>query len=127
MQLGKFRHRISVERPVEVQAADGTLSTTWQVVPGFDRIAAEVLPDRASEFFGAAQVQNTENALIRLRWQPGIDTTMRVKHALRPDLIEYWKVEGHLNFQDRQKELRLMCLKRDAEGFRRGADLVNAL
>lgn len=125
MQSGKFQHLITIERPVESQSDEGHPGSTWEPVPGFERIFGEVLPDRAGEFFASRQVQATRNALIRLYYQPGITETMRVVHHLRPDLDEYWDIAGCVHFQSRQRELRLMCIWRDAEGFRRGADLVN--
>lgn len=132
MQIGKLRHIVTIEYPQRSQNADtGEVIDTWVPVPGALRIHAEVLPDRATEFFGTRQVQSTLNAMIRLRWREGIDATMRVKHYLRDaagtePLVEYWDVQGAIHFQDRFRELRLMCLARDAEGFRRGSDLVNS-
>lgn len=126
MQSGKFVHLITIERPLRPQDAGGNLTETWEPVPGFARIMGEVLPDRASEFFAARQVQATRNALIRLYYQPHIDETMRVVHHVRPGQDEYWDINGMVQFQSRQRELRLYCTWREAEGFRRGEDLENA-
>jgi head-tail adaptor len=126
MQSGKFVHLITIERRVPAQGGTGNITETWEAVPGFARIMGEVLPDRASEFFGAKQIQATTNALVRLYYQPGIDPTMRVVHHVRPGVDEYWGIEGAVDYQRRQRELRLYCLQRDAEGYRRGTDLTNA-
>lgn len=126
MQSLRLLQRITIERPVRVQDPDtGDDVETWEAVPNFVRIGAEVLPDRASEFFAARQVQATANAMVKLWYQPGIDMTMRVVHHVRPGLNEYWDIQGQIVFQSQQRELRLMCLWRDAEGYRRGADLSN--
>lgn len=125
MQSGKFVHVITIERVRRPQDAGGNLEDDWEPLPGFQRIMAEVLPDRAGEFFAARQVQATRNALVRLYYQPGIDETMRVVHHVRPDLDEYWGIQGVVPFQHRQRELRLYCLWRESEGYRRGADLEN--
>lgn len=130
MQTGKLRHVVTIEYPQENQnPVTGEVTSTWLPVPGCERIRAEVLPDRASEFFATRQIQSTQNAMIRLRFRHGIDAKMRVKHHLKdgPDgIVEYWDINGAVHFQDRFRELRLMCLQRDADGFRRGIDLVNA-
>jgi len=126
VQSGKLRHRISIERPIDTQdASTGALIISW--LPFAVRISAEVLPDRAQEYFTAQQLQSSTNAMIRIRYLDGVIPTMRVKHHLRdtPELIEVYDIEGVVHFQSGFRELRLMCLKRDAEGFRRGADLVN--
>lgn len=129
MQPGKLRHVVTIEAPQRSQdPSTGEITEAWVAVTGLERMAAEVLPDRAAEFFATRQVQATQNAMIRLRWVRGIDATMRVKHHLAdgPDaLVEYWDINGVVHFQDRFREVRLMCLARAAEGFRRGADLLN--
>lgn len=124
MQRGKFRHRLTIEEPVKEQDSKGKILTSWRTVAA--RISAEVLPDRAGEFFGAAQVQATTNALIRISQRDGITPKMRAVHHVKPGVDEYWDIEGVVPFQHRFREIRLMCVKRDAEGFRRGADLKNA-
>jgi SPP1 family predicted phage head-tail adaptor len=125
MQPGKLRHRGTIQVGIESQDAAGQIRTTWQNL--HERVNCEVLPDRAGEFFAAQQVQSTTNALIRLRHVDGITPKMRFVHHLKdqPPLDEYWDIEGVVPFQSRFRELRLMCLKRDAEGYRRGEDLEN--
>lgn len=126
MQSGKLRHRISIERPIETQdGSTGAIGISW--LPFAHRISAEVLPDRAQEYFAAQQLQTSTNAMIRIRYRDGVIPTMRVRHYLRdtPELTEVYDIEGVVHFQAGFREIRLMCLKRDAEGFRRGTDLVN--
>lgn len=126
MQSGKFVHLLTIERRLPTQDGTGNIAETWEPLPGFVRIMGEVLPDRASEFFGAKQIQATKNAMVRLYYQPGPDATMRVVHHVRPGIDDYWDIAGSLDLQGRQRELRLYCLQRDAEGYRRGTDLQNA-
>lgn len=125
MQSGKFQHLITIQQPIPSQSDGGDDVQTWEALPGFERIFGEVLPDRAGEFFAAKQIQATRNALVRLYFQPGISEKMRVVHHVRPDLDEYWEIAGCVSFQSRQRELRLMCIWREAEGYRRGTDLEN--
>lgn len=125
MQSGKFQHLITIQRPVPSQSDGGDIVETWEPLTGFSKIFGEVLPDRAGEFFAGRQIQATTNALIRLYDQPGIDETMRVVHHVRPGLDEYWDIQGIVPVQSRGRELRLMCLKRAAQGYRRGTDLEN--
>lgn len=127
MQSGKFVHIITIQRPARPQNAAGNFDESWEAVPGFARIMAEVLPDRASEYFAARQVQGSQNAMIRLYYQPGIEPTMRVVHHVRPGADEYWDINGAVPFQHRQRELRLYCTWREAEGYRRGEDLENPI
>lgn len=124
MHSGKLRHRISIERKLETQdASTGAIVVTWATFA--HRISAEVLPDRATEYFAAQQLQSSTNALIRIRYRDGVEPTMRIQHHLSNQIAEVYDIEGVVHFQSGFRELRLMCLKRDAEGFRRGADVVN--
>lgn len=126
MQPGKLRHRITIEKPVETQDGAGQLVITgWTALAS--RISGEVLPDRAGEYFEARGVQGSTNALIRMRYRPGIEdgnpdgTKIRVTHHLRDGaapVVEYWDVEGIVHFQSRFRELRLMCIKRQEQGWR---------
>lgn len=125
MQTGKLVHLISIERPTQTQDEVGDIVEGWEIVPGFARIGAEVLPDRGSEFFAARQIQATRTAQIRLFHSLGINETMRVVHHVRPGIDEFWDIAGMINFQSRDVELRLMCVWREAAGYRRGVDLIN--
>lgn len=127
MQPGKLRHRVTIQRLVKQQGPTGKiLPDSWETV--LDREPAEVLPGRAGEFFAAQQIQGTTNAMIRMRHRQEvvhIVGTMRAVHHVEPGLDEYWTIEGSVPFQYRFRELRLMCQRRDAEGFRRGTDVSN--
>lgn len=124
MQGGKLRHRITIEVLQKRQGPTGKiLDDEW--TPVFSREAAEVLPDRAGEFFAAQQVQATGNALIRMRHRDGVTAEMRVRHHIAPGVDDFYDIQGVVPFQSRWRELRLMCLRRDAEGFRRGTDIEN--
>lgn len=125
MQSGKFVHLITIEQPVETQSDGGDIVNDWQPVAGLARIPAEVLPDRAQEFFAGKQIQATRNAMVRMYYVPGITEKMRVVHHLRPGLDDYYDIAGVVHFQARQVELRLYGIWREAEGYRRGDDLSN--
>lgn len=126
MQSGKFLHLITIEEPVSSQGASGgDISNQWQAVAGLARIPAEVLPDRAQEFFAAKQIQATRNAMIRMYYVPQVNERMRVVHHKRPGLDEYYDIAGVVDFQSRQTELRLYGIWREADGYRRGEDLEN--
>lgn len=127
MQPGKLRHRVTIEQAIETQDADGKiLPDTWETV--LAREPAEVLPDRASEYFAAQQVQSSANAMIRIRHRAQVTTAgrkIRAVHHVEPGVDEFWSIEGVVPFQYRFREMRLMCLRRDAEGYRRGTDVAN--
>ena len=127
MQPGKLRHRVTIQRLLKQQGPTGLIpEDRWE--PILPREPAEVLPDRAGEFFAAQQVQATTHAMIRMRHRQEIDSTtdtLRAVHHVAPGVDEYWPIAGAVPFQYRRREMRLMCVRRDSEGFRRGTDLDN--
>lgn len=127
MQPGKLRHRVTIERLLKQQGPTGKIPVdSWVTV--LDRAPAEVLPDRAGAFFAADQVQGTTNAMIRMRHSDAvlsITDQMRARHHVAPGVDEFWDIEGVVPLQYRRREMRLMCLQRQAEGFRRGSDVSN--
>jgi head-tail adaptor len=125
MQSGKLNQLVTIEALTRIQDDAGDFADSWAPLTGFERIPAEVLPDRAQEFFAARQIQATRNALVRLYYQPGVTEQMRLVHHVRPSIDEYWDIAGVISFQSRQVELRLMCVWREAQGYRRGTDLEN--
>lgn len=75
MGAGKYRHRIDIER--KVANGDGY---TWQ--PVVRNLPAEIKPLSAREFVGAgSQVLGQASARIEIRYRPGLDPTMRVRHG----------------------------------------------
>lgn len=127
MPPGKLRHRITIYKPNEAQDAAGQMVPAGEPIAIASRISAEVLPDRAGEFFEARTVQATTNAMIRIRYRPGVadgnpeGTKIFVKHHIRDGaspVFELWDVEGIVHFQSRFRELRLMCIKREEQGWR---------
>lgn len=120
MMSGKYRHRITLERPNDVQAASG------EVVPEFvtfaENIPAAIEPLGSREFFAAAQIQSEVSNKIRFRWFRGVHARMRVRHELTefsPVEIEYFDIEGEpiVDLTGR-REITLYVRKRSTKGFR---------
>jgi SPP1 family predicted phage head-tail adaptor len=121
MEAGRLRHRVTVQRAVDVTTDSGAVETRY--VDLFDTWA-EVLPLTPREQMAAAQVQSDITAKIRIRYRPGLDARCRVtwrREAGSPSVIEVFDVEGPpVEVQGRRADIWLMCRRRDAEGFRGG-------
>lgn len=120
MRAGRLRHRVTIQRRVESRNSFGEQIATWEDVAY--NVPASVEPLQGREYFAAAQVQSTVEVRIRLRYMPGIRTTMRVLHAVEvvgsPQAVRYYNIEAVLNIDERNRELNLMCSARDDDGFR---------
>lgn len=76
---GELVHRITVEYPKYSQNTEtGERQTKWSVFAS--DIAAKVSPLSAKEFIAAQATQSRVSARILIRYRPGLDASMRIKH-----------------------------------------------
>ncbi|ABR74602.1 head-tail adaptor protein [Actinobacillus succinogenes] len=101
MNIGKLRHRITLQKQINTVNDYGAAVTTWKNVA---TVWADVRPLSGREYFAAQQVQSEVTTQIWLRHLPGIVPTMRVKFSERT--LEILSV---LNTQERNISLQLMC------------------
>lgn len=122
MEIGKLRHKVTIERAVAGRSERGGPRDSY--VPFLTNIWAEVRQLGPREQMAAQQVQSSITTKIRIRYRAGIDATMRVKWQHgggSPSTIEYFDIEGPpIPVDGRTDEIWLMCVKRDAEGYRTG-------
>lgn len=101
MDIGKLRHRITLQKQINAQNDYGAVVTTWQDVA---TVWAEIKPITGREYFSAQQVQSEVTTQIWIRYRDGIEPTMRVTH----DGKQY-EIVSVLNYQGLNKALQLMC------------------
>lgn len=118
MQAGKLRQRLTIQRRIETQNSTGEVEQRyedWQTVWG------SIEPISGREYFSAQQIQSDITTRIRLRYQPGITPKMRIAHVIgagSPTQFQYFDIESVLHINQRNREIVLMCIRREAEGFR---------
>lgn len=123
MEIGELRHKVTIERPVPGRSERGGPRDEW--VPHLSNIWAEVRQLGPREQMLAQQVQSSITTKIRIRYRPGLDATMRVRwqhgEGGSPTTVEFFDIEGPpIPVEGRTDEIWLMCVKRDAEGYRTG-------
>ena len=101
MQIGKLRHRITLQKQVNTVNDYGAAVTTWKNVA---TVWADVRPLSGREYFSAQQVQSEITTQIWLRHLDGIKPSMRVKFGKR-----FFEIVSVLNTQERNVSLQLMC------------------
>lgn len=119
MQAGRMRHRITIEKPVATVNATGERIAAWTT---YGERWASIEPMQGREYFSASQIQSSVNTRIRVRYDAGINETMRVKFVAdrASGLTHYYDIEAALPIKERRHEMQLMCVRRGAEGFRSG-------
>lgn len=102
MRAGSLRHRITLQKQERVIDEYGGVSpdlcwtdaaTVWA---SFDRLSGQ-------EFWASQQTQSEASVQIRIRYLPGVNTTMRVTHK---DV--FYNIVGILP-DNKNRELILMC------------------
>lgn len=122
MEPGELRHKVTVQRSTDQQDARGGVVeayTDW-----LPDIWAEVLHLTPRELWQAQQVNAEITMKVRLRYRPGLDAKCRVKWQRdpgSPTSIDFLEVAGPpIEVAGRRDEIWLMCIRRDADGFRTG-------
>lgn len=78
MQAGRLRHRVAIERRIEVRDAGGDLvRVDWEVVK--PSVPVEILPLSARELVAAQAEQSEVSVRVVMRWMPGLDASMRLR------------------------------------------------
>ncbi len=101
MRAGPMRHRITIKRPIEAQAADGSVIRTWET---FTTAWASIEPLAGREYFAAAREQADISHRIRMRFAEGITHKLRASFESR-----IFEIESVINVGERNRELILMC------------------
>lgn len=110
MQAGRLDQRVSIERFDYVRDSNGEViqdPDTGEVSQEWVTQAtcwAAVEPLQGREFIAAMATQSETTARIRMRYRPGIDSTMRVKHG-----ADTYGIEAVIHVKSARRELQLMC------------------
>lgn len=122
IEAGPLRSRVRIQRAVKRRTSSGAFVEDYE--PWITCWAA-IEPLLPREFWAAQQVQSEITTRIRIRYRPGLNAKCRVLHARTggsPTLVDRYDVEGP-PIEDRANgQIQLMCVRRDAEGFRIGSD-----
>jgi SPP1 family predicted phage head-tail adaptor len=82
LDVGKLRHRITIERPVLNQdATTGEMVRTWETVVANEPAAVEPLSVR--DFLAAQALQSAVTLRVTIRFRAGLTADMRLLHGSR--------------------------------------------
>lgn len=112
MRAGRLSRRVTIQRRVETKTAAGQVVWTWEDVCD---AWAEIAGVAGREGQTNAQVQATITHAITIRYRADVVAKMRVVERACPDVA--YDIEAPLA-NARRTELRLLCVTRDAVGWR---------
>ena len=96
MQIGKLRHKITIEDVTETINDIGEIVEEWEE---FATVWAEILPLRGREYWASKQTTSEITGKIRIRYLADITSKMRVKFGER-----IFDIEAVLNTDERKIE-----------------------
>jgi SPP1 family predicted phage head-tail adaptor len=98
---GSYRHPITLQKQSQTKNDYGEKVPTWT---DFAQSRAGIYPISGKDFIASAEVNSEVTTKINLRYIPGVTADMRVKFGER-----IFKIIAVMNFQERNKEIQLMC------------------
>lgn len=103
LNAGKLRHRVTIQRPVEVQNANtGDMVVSWQDVA---TVWCAIEPISAREFITAQVESSKVVARVVIRYRSNISHEMRLVHVAKDKI---YNVEGVLS--DKESGLEYLTL-----------------
>lgn len=82
MRSGALRHRVLIEQPViDRDPATGEMVETWATYAA--SVPCEIVPLSGREFLQSGANQSELTARATVRWDAGLNTTMRLTHEGR--------------------------------------------
>lgn len=98
----RFRHIITVQKP---EPKPGRLSGNEVIWVDFLKdIHAAVEPYQGREYFYAQQVQSESSLRVRIRYFPGIESSMRILYGTR-----ILNITAIIDPEEAHRELQIMC------------------
>lgn len=107
MDAGRLNKRITIERLTqETDPVYGTQLDTWAPV---HTAWASIEPISGREYWQAKLALAEKTIRIRMRYLPGIDSSMRVAYSGRK-----FSIQSAINVDEANREIQLMCLEHSA-------------
>ena len=102
-QIGSRRHRVEVQRPVEVRDAQGGTTINWETLFA---AWASIEPLRGKEFWIAQQTENQVTHRVTMRWSRDVTTKMRLLFHGR-----IFNIGTLMNVDEQGEQMELMCVE----------------
>jgi len=111
VKAGDLRRRIVIQTSTPVSDGEGNAGVTWAT---FASAWAAIEPLTGVEFMSAAMMTDTLSHMVRMRYQPGVTTDMRVYEAATS---LYLDIQAVIDIRDIHRQLHLMCQARPYEAI----------
>lgn len=101
MNIGKFKHRITIQSYVETTDALGQIEQSWQ---DHKKVWSMIKTVQGREYFEAAATQNEDTARFVTRYTTGIEPSMRILYKGRT-----YDIQSVINDDEANKTLTIVA------------------
>lgn len=99
----RLRHRVDIDAMTPLRDEHGGVQETW--TPVHQSVPAEIVPISGREFMAAQSVQSQVSVRITMRYQPGIQPSMRLRNG-----TDHYNIQAVLPDPTLRRYLTLMCV-----------------
>ena len=103
----RLKHRVTLQEAVQTSDGAGGFSTSWSDV---DTVWAEIMPfssrSTTQERLEAEQLQAQQRYRVTIRYQSGVQASMRIKYGSR-----VFDILSVVNVGERGEVMELFCLE----------------
>ena len=106
MRIGPLRHRVTIQQLSKSQNGMGEEEPGWT---NFATRWASIEPISGREYFAAQQINAEVTHRVRMRYLPGMESTMRLLYGGR-----IFNITALINADERNQTLEILCTERAA-------------
>ena len=106
MRSGKLRHTMAIQERTRTPDGIGGFSETWADVSGMGKVRAGIWKIKADELVESKKIQLETVYNIRIRYRPGLDSSMRIYWA---DRGKTFNIISMVNWEERNIMIDFIC------------------
>jgi SPP1 family predicted phage head-tail adaptor len=115
INAGDLDKRVTLRARTDSQGTAGGMVFSFSV---FATVWAAIEPARAFKTFGGAQQQESHDTLIKIRYLPGVRSTMIVGYVTPESDTKFYEITGvRLDRESRRGYLYLQCVEKQGDGW----------
>ena len=101
IRAGEFRHRITLQQPVQTRNATGDMVTTYADVAS---VWAAIDWENGRRFESAKQLNSEAEGVVRIRYRSDVQADWRINYKTR-----YFQILSISNVRERGSEMMMTC------------------
>lgn len=102
LKIGELKHKIDIQQKSNTKDSEAVVNDSW---PNFySGVWSAIEPNDGREYFSSQAFNSEITTLIKIRFLPGITSSMRIAKGTKIYDIQYV-----IDYKEQHRELHLMC------------------